>query len=297
MWILFAAFCQVDPPKSFKVPSHTIGDVTVYVPFAGTGKVRYHYTGGRVRRTEGEHLSILVEIDSKRKDKIIPYKGWASDEPDAEHHAKLTDEHGNSYRRFRPPAYEKFWYQVREISSVHPGKVFRDELVFEVPVDSAKTLILTLPGKALGIDNDFTLNIDVATMARGDLDAVRDVRWFVHDRPRDDAAMKRRAELEQDQADRDALNAAERKLTAEQKAETKGKHDKEKSEAARKKKNIDHSKRPAAKPIINVPPNPPPKKKSVHLPASPMPLGTMTLDSFSSRARFVSSSCRSCTLS
>jgi hypothetical protein len=286
-FLIAALFCQVDPPKSFKVPSHTIGDVTVSVPFTGVGKVRYHYTGGRVKRTEGEHLSILVEIDSKRKDKIIPYKGWASDEPDAEHHAKLTDEHGNSYRRFRPPAYEKFWYQTREVASVHPAKVFRDELVFEVPVASAKTLILKLPGTALGIDKDFTLNVDVATMARGDLDAVRDVRWFLHDRPRDDAAMKRRAELEQDQADRDALNAEERKLSAEQKAEAKAKRDKEKADAARKKKNIDRSKRPPPQPIINVPPNP--KKKSVHLPASPMPLGTMTFDSLSSRVFFCSS--------
>ena len=110
---------------------------------------------GKVRLTslsgQGESQEPLCQItlritntDSARK---IDYRGWQSNTFMSD--SKLTDNVGNRYKGVNFGFGDEIVGQVRS-ESIYPGKSVDDLLVFEVPVDAAKSLNLELPASNVG---------------------------------------------------------------------------------------------------------------------------------------------------
>ena len=122
------------------------GAAQVRVTRVVIGKVRLKSFSG-----EGESQEPLCQItlritntDSARK---IDYRGWQSNTFMSD--SKLTDNVGNRYKSINFGFGDDIVGQVRS-ESIYPGKSVDDLLVFEVPIDAAKSLNLELPASNVG---------------------------------------------------------------------------------------------------------------------------------------------------
>ena len=86
----------------------------------------------------------ITNMDARRK---IDYRGWQGNSFMSD--ARLTDNLGNRYKGVNFGFGDEIVGQVKS-ESIYPGKSVDELLVFEAPIDAAKSLKLELPASNLG---------------------------------------------------------------------------------------------------------------------------------------------------
>lgn len=143
-----------------------LGDVFVRVERVAIGKVKLKDVTGDPWDSTEEQLTIALAVQNQSNTKKLNFRGWAGDVTDILDRAgTLADEHGNTYRRIG------FGYTARPVGqasldSIYPGKAVNDLLVFELPIEAARELRLTLPGAAVGGEGELKLKIPTASIAK-----------------------------------------------------------------------------------------------------------------------------------
>ena len=96
-------------------------------------------------------LQIVLRITNTNATKRIRYKSWRPT-------ARAIDNHGNKYvcLGINPNGGLGSWVMF------YPGQVEQEVLVFEVPVETAKTHRVFLPNAAVGIEGTAVLTIDLS---------------------------------------------------------------------------------------------------------------------------------------
>jgi hypothetical protein len=132
----------------------TCGDCTVFLVSAEIGDVPLQnpITGAK-HASDEKHLLLLLLVANNSDKKKIDYDGGGSNLFSS--HGTLSDDLGNFYKPLRFGIDEVMVQKKRE--SIYPGKSVSDLYVFEVPVDKAKTLTLTIEGKAIEQTEDAKL--------------------------------------------------------------------------------------------------------------------------------------------
>jgi hypothetical protein len=138
------------------------GDVAVLPVVGYTAYVPLTEARGGTSRSEKKYLLIAVAVHNLSDTRKIDYTSWAG-RPGAESMATLHDEHGNTYRAVHFGEEAKVAHQL-EAASIYPGRKIADWLVFEPPVKKAKRLLLSLPGKNVGVEGRFIFTIDPARL-------------------------------------------------------------------------------------------------------------------------------------
>jgi len=106
-------------------------------------EVRVATLGARfaVRDPTQKYLIVAVNVQNNSTTKKLDFEAWGRLSPSSVG-VTLGDEHGNRYKLIR--------IQGEQSPSIYPGKAYLDEVIFEPPIDSAKTLRLALPASAFG---------------------------------------------------------------------------------------------------------------------------------------------------
>lgn len=145
---------QVDWTKAGR--SATAGSIEVVLTSARIGKVQIQDFRDRVGQSENEALVVEIEIRNHSHSQKANYSSWAGTSVDfGERAARMNDDVGNGYKRIDYGISKPVGRS--EDGSIYPGKSATDVLVFEVPVDAAKSMRLLLPGKTIGAEKDFQL--------------------------------------------------------------------------------------------------------------------------------------------
>ena len=122
---------------------------------ASDGAVEVHYMNGRIGKvalttgkgqqmSDQEMLHIQVSIENRTESTKLEYKGWGGDSVASNLRARLTDDLGNEYKAATFSILQKPVAQ-KSNESIYPGSSLQDTLLFEVPVDKAQYLNLSLP--------------------------------------------------------------------------------------------------------------------------------------------------------
>lgn len=118
------------------------GDLTITLLSCGVQKIEVHSFGRNL--SEKEHFRVAVQIKNNHKTRKVDFEGWGTEGPFLADSARMTDEHGNTYKRITFGFAAKIEGQIRA-ASIYPGQSITDVLVFEAPVEAAKKLKLSLP--------------------------------------------------------------------------------------------------------------------------------------------------------
>lgn len=146
-----------------KVPAGTV---------ASDGVVEVRYVTGRIGKamfvsgtskqlTDKDVLQIQIWIENLTGSTKLQYQGWGGDGLSTGHKAKLMDELGNQYK---PVTFGVLHKPIGQKSkeSLYPGSAIQDVLVFEVPVDKAQMMHLTLPRGSYLPSVDGSQNLELA---------------------------------------------------------------------------------------------------------------------------------------
>lgn len=117
-------------------------------------------TFGDPSKSEDKLLLIGLHLDNLSDAKKLDFRGFAGEQFDFSGESKpnLEDNLGNVYKRINFGATARIVGQAQS-ESVYPGKSIDDLLVFEVPVDKAKSLRLELPAAAFGGEGKLRIEI------------------------------------------------------------------------------------------------------------------------------------------
>jgi len=139
------------------------GDVTVKVRAAAITRARLVDATKRVADTQEDYLLLLVELTNNSPTRKIQYTSWSlrGEQP------RLTDDLKNPYTMQVAPGGGTFDGQQR-VKSIYPEKTAEDLLVFERPVDRARSLRLQLPAVAFGGSGTGYIEIPMS-MVKSDL--------------------------------------------------------------------------------------------------------------------------------
>jgi formylglycine-generating enzyme required for sulfatase activity len=127
--------------------------VKVSITDAAIGKVPFVEGGA----SEGDLCIIHILVENTSTDsRFLYYQTWSTGLPQQEL-ATLKDEVGHDYKRmyfgmFRPKG-------RTTVGTVYPGKPLEDVLIFEAPSESAKTLVLELPGDNIRLEGTLRFRI------------------------------------------------------------------------------------------------------------------------------------------
>jgi hypothetical protein len=136
------------------------GDVEIKVTQVLLGKVPLR---SKIDQSESvsqdDLIAICVELRNVSQSRKVEYESWLGRHlAFGRDHATLKDNFGNVYKRI------DFGFGTEiightESDSIYPGKMLRDALVFEVPVETAKYLDLELPAANFGGEGMLRLRI------------------------------------------------------------------------------------------------------------------------------------------
>jgi hypothetical protein len=141
--------------------------------------------------TPQKYLGIQIYVGNASRTKKMDYRGWSgavkpTDINDAlkglgreggsglsdlmavggKYAATVTDNFGNTYKRFTPTLGEEIPGQVSTVTSIYPEKTMEDLLVFELPLDNVEYLHLELPAGACGMTGKVYLQIPKSMITR-----------------------------------------------------------------------------------------------------------------------------------
>lgn len=124
--------------------------VVVRVLGGKIGVVKINKTFGGQSESSEDYLALKVTIRNTTTTKKIDYSSWTADRYSfGDRSAKLSDEHGNRYKRITLSLGDTVEGQTSS-ASIRPGDNITDLLLFEEPIDAAKKLRLELPASAFG---------------------------------------------------------------------------------------------------------------------------------------------------
>lgn len=126
-----------------------IGDTRVRIERVALGKVPLADYSGRRSSSEEDRLMVAVRISNTSPAKILTYQSFDGGRTILGDSAKLSDEHGNAYRRSGVGYSTKIVGRV-EFEDIRPGSSVTDLLVFTPPVEAATVLRLELPARMIG---------------------------------------------------------------------------------------------------------------------------------------------------
>jgi len=151
---------------------------------ATDGQVQVHYVTGRIGRvtfvtsnnskqvSDKDLLQIQIWVENLSGSAKLEYKGWGGEGLSSGQKARLKDDLGNEYKAVGSGILQKPVGQ-KSNESLYPGSSIQDVLVFEVPVDRAQVMHLTLPRSAYTQDQNgpraLELAIPTSTFNGGDL--------------------------------------------------------------------------------------------------------------------------------
>ncbi len=141
----------------------TVGDVVVRVERVTRGKVPLVDFRGK-GLSKDDLLIIRLSIENTSPNKKVDLTRWNGQSAILGPFASLDDDAGNQYKRITFSFGTKV-DDLEERTSIYPGKSEPATLVFELPVDAAKELRLSLPAKAVGGQGDFRFAIPTGIMA------------------------------------------------------------------------------------------------------------------------------------
>jgi len=142
------------------------GDVQVRITSVTVNKVKLPDRFGREQRESPEPgLVVALEIANLSETKKADYRTWGDDTFSFGDSTSLADNFGNSYRLVTFGLGERPEGGVLA-ESLYPGKSTSDVIVFEVPVEKAKFLDLTLPAKNFGGTGMIRLKIPASMVRR-----------------------------------------------------------------------------------------------------------------------------------
>jgi hypothetical protein len=116
--------------------------VTISDPFSGVLFLD-NGEGFGVTPLQGNYLQISIWVSNTDSNMKMDFSTWRDN-------ASLSDEHGNVYRRITPGFGQKLYNLPADTASIYPGSDFRDMVIFEMPVGTAKKLYLQLPANNFG---------------------------------------------------------------------------------------------------------------------------------------------------
>ncbi len=157
-----------DGPKITKLADrkYQVGPVTV----ATSTPILEHVElieGQGATRTDGRYLRITVELVNLDEGLKLDCITWGAQPlQNTGTHATLTDDLGNTYKSilFGSGTSVNLTYGV----TLYPGKSVRQMLVFELPVEKAAKLTLTLPLENVGMDGQITFDYAIEKVRRGE---------------------------------------------------------------------------------------------------------------------------------
>lgn len=115
--------------------------VTISDPFSGVLFLD-NGEGLGVTPLQGNYLQISIWVSNTDSNMKMDFSTWRDN-------ASLSDEHGNVYRRITGFG-QKLYNLPADTASIYPGADFRDMVIFEMPVGTAKKLYLQLPANNFG---------------------------------------------------------------------------------------------------------------------------------------------------
>jgi hypothetical protein len=167
------------------------GDISVKVGMVLVNSVTIKDVLGQQTDTQQKYLGIQLFIGNAGKTKKINYRGWAGvvnagDLTDllksagkegggigdviglsgGRNAANLTDNFGNSYKRIALELGAEIPGQIKGDTSIYPGSIVEDLLVFEMPVENVQYLCLELPAAAFGEKGSIYLKIPQSMIRR-----------------------------------------------------------------------------------------------------------------------------------
>ncbi len=139
---------------------------------ASDGMVEVRYIAGRIGKVafvagsskhvgDKDLLQIRLWIENKSDATKLQYKGWGGDSLATSYRALLKDDLGNEYKPVTFGILHKPAGQ-RSNESIYPGTSIEDVLVFEVPVDKAQLMHLSLPRKNYSQDSGGSAALELA---------------------------------------------------------------------------------------------------------------------------------------
>jgi hypothetical protein len=136
------------------------------------GDVAVRVTGATFQRSDiygvlpkaREYLFIRLSVENRSETRKVDCEGWDTAIFDGGA-PKLSDEHGNTYDRWRVGAEHATEQPIRRLA-LYPGKTAKDCLRFQVPVSRATVLSLELPGDAVGANGVFRFRLPVEMIQR-----------------------------------------------------------------------------------------------------------------------------------
>ncbi len=147
----------------------TDGLVEVRYVTARVGKIAF-VAGESKHVSDKDLLQIQLWIENLSESTKLQYKGWGGDSLASGNKAILRDDLGNVYKPVTFGILHRPAGQ-RSNESLYPGTSLQDILVFEVPVEKAKLMHLSLPrsnyAQVLDGPRDLELAIPTATFNGG----------------------------------------------------------------------------------------------------------------------------------
>ena len=144
-----------------------LGDVQLKILEVKLGKVELtQMFSQRDTTSADELLMVKVQITNTSSTKKLDYRGWMESLSSMQGiTAKLTDENENRYKTISFPASASIKGATSK-DSIYPGKSIVDAIVFEIPIENAKQLFLTLAAKGCQQDGEFRFEIPKAMIKR-----------------------------------------------------------------------------------------------------------------------------------
>ncbi len=163
-------FAPPSPKEETPIPVHDIangpvvvGDVRITLLEVDVRQVAVQDLRGE-RQTKEQHLVVKISVENTSATHKIEYSSPAHGGSIFEPWIGLTDEHGNRY-----PAVDMVFDRIvgnTSVASIYPGKSITDLLVYEKPVDTAKTLTLRISKQCYKGDEDLKVTFPVRFPAR-----------------------------------------------------------------------------------------------------------------------------------
>jgi hypothetical protein len=178
---------RVAPAELVKNKPITKGGVEVDVLWAAVTRVETMIGNGSTTVDPDVKFTILVRVFNRSETKRMAFKGW-NGVMDA---VTVRDDVGNVYKLAnREQSGGILIHAFRSDKMVYPGSAVIDELVFDRPVDAAKSLTVALTGSSAGIEEDFEFTIPMKDIPKAVSGEVIDANYFLKD-PK--AALARKA--------------------------------------------------------------------------------------------------------
>lgn len=144
-----------------------LGDVQFKILEVKLGKVELtQMFSQRDTTSEDELLMVKVQITNTSSTKKLDYQGWMESLSSMQGiTAVLTDENDNRYKKVNFSGALSVKGATSK-DSIYPGKSIVDAIVFEIPIENAKQLFLTLAAKGCQQDGEFRFEIPKAMIKR-----------------------------------------------------------------------------------------------------------------------------------